>query len=339
MLTLDPDALDDAAAEDAFSGVVTVDTAGERVFTRCYGYAHRALRVPIEASTRFGMASGSKSFTALAVMRLVEDGMLALDRPVREILGDDLPLIDDAVTVEQLLGHTSGIGDYLDEEADWDVADYVLSAPVHTLTTAEAFLPLVDGFPQAFPPGERFAYCNGGYIVLAILIERVTGETYHDAVRRTVFAPAGLSDTDFLRLDELPASAALGYVFDEGDRVNTLHLPVLGNGDGGAFTTAADLHAFWRALLAGRILPEATVAEMLRPRHEIPDEGLWYGLGFATDAAGAIGVMEGYDAGVSFRSTHIAASETTVSVLGNSSEGAWPVIGVAADAVEAALSA
>ena len=71
------------------------------------------------------------------------------------------------MTIEQLLGHTSGIGDYLDEEGEWEVDDYILTVPVHELATTEAFVRALDGFPQKFPPGERFSYCNGGYMVLA----------------------------------------------------------------------------------------------------------------------------------------------------------------------------
>ena len=333
MLTLDPESIETAAAERAFTGVVTVDSADERIFERARGFAHRAFEVPNTVDTQFGIASGSKAFTALAIMRLVEDGALSLDTRARQILGTDLPEIDDAVTIEHLLTHTSGIGDYLDEEAEWEPSDYVLAAPVHTLTTAEAFLPLVDGFPQSFAPGERWAYCNGSYIVLAIILERVTGEVYHDIVRRLVFAPAGLGSTDFLRLDELPGTAALGYLFDEGDRVNTLNLPVLGNGDGGAFTTAADLHRFWRALFAGQIVSPDTVAEMVRPRH-VPDEGMRCGMGFFLHATAPAVLIEGYDAGVSFQSAHLPASATTASVLGNSSEGAWPVVRVVTDAID-----
>lgn len=333
MLTLDPESIETAVAERAFTGVVAVDSADERIFERASGFAHRAFEVPNTVDTQFGIASGSKAFTALAIMRLVEDGNLSLDTPARQILGTDLPEIDDAVTIEHLLTHTSGIGDYLDEEAEWEPSDYVLSVPVHTLTTAEAFLPLVDGFEQSFAPGERWAYCNGSYVVLAIILERVTREVYHDVVRRLVFAPAGLQSTDFLRLDELPRRAALGYLFDEGDRVNTLNLPVLGSGDGGAFTTAADLHGFWRALFAGQIVSPAVVAEMVRPRH-VPDQGMRCGMGFFLHATAPAVLIEGYDAGVSFQSTHLPASATTASVLGNSSEGAWPVVRVVTGAID-----
>ena len=336
-MQVDPRSLDDAVAAEAFTGVATVDVADRRILERCEGFIHRALRVPMTPRTRIGIASGSKAFTALAVMRLVQDGELRLDQPVRGLLGEDLPLVDDGTTIEHLLTHTSGIGDYLDEDGDWQVSDYVLSLPVHTLTTAEAFLPMLGGHPQKFAPGERFAYCNGGYVVLAIVLERATGSTYHDVVRRLVLDPAGLEHTGFLPLNELPADAAPGYVLNDGDLVNTLHLPVLGNGDGGAFTTADDLHLFWLALLDGRIVSREAVDEMIRPRHEVPDENMRYGMGFFVHPTHPALIMEGYDAGASFRSTHIIDVRTTVTVLGNSSQGAWPVISALARAIDAGL--
>lgn len=334
---VDPRALDDAVAAQTFTGVATIDVADRRILERCEGFIHRALGVPMTAQSRIAIASGSKAFTALAVMRLVEDGELWLDQAVRGLLGDDLPLIDDGVTIEQLLSHTSGIGDYIDEDSGWEVSDHVLSLPVHTLTTAEAFLPMLDGHPPKFAPGERFAYCNGGYMVLAVLLERATGNTYHDVIRRLVLEPAGLARTGFLPLNELPADAALGYLFNEGDLVNTLHLPVLGNGDGGAFTTADDLHRFWLALLDGRIVSRATVEEMIRPRREAPEENIRCGMGFFIHRTHPALILEGYDAGASFRSTHIVETQTTASVLGNSSEGAWPVIRVLGQAIDAEL--
>ncbi|SFS09926.1 CubicO group peptidase, beta-lactamase class C family [Agrococcus baldri] len=338
-MQVDQGRLDEAIARRPFTGVIAIDVGDRRVLERAEGFLHRAHGVRMRADARIAIASGSKAFTALAILRLVEQGDLRLDQPVRELLGDDLPLIDDAVTVEQLLDHTSGIGDYLDEEADWEVDDFVLPVPVHTLTTAEAFLPILDGFPQAFPPGERFAYNNGAYVVLAVLLERVTGETYHQAVQRLVLDPAGMSQTGFPPLDALPADVALGYLDDEGDLVNTLHLPVLGNGDGGAFTTATDLHTFWRALLDGRIVGRETAEAMMRPRNEVPDEQMRAGMGLFLHAVHPVLTLEGYDAGASFCSWHIPETETTVSVLGNSSEGGWPVMGVLRDAIGDAMAA
>jgi len=335
-MLLDHRTLDAAVAAGSFTGVVTVDVGGQRTFERCEGFAHRALRVPMTPETRIAVASGSKAFTALAVMRLVEGGELRLDQPVREVLGDDLPLIDRRVTMEHLLTHTSGIGDYLDEGA-WEPDDYVLTVPVHTLTTAEAFLPLLEGHPQSFTPGERFAYCNGAFVVLALVLERVTASTYHDVVRRLVIDPAGLERTGFLPLNDLPADAALGYLHDEGNLVNTLHLPLLGNGDGGVFTTAGDLHHFWTALLDGRIVEPRTVEEMTRPRHDVPEEGRRHGMGFWLHRTQPALILEGYDAGASFRTTHLVEKRTTVSVIGNSTGGAWPVVSAANRAIDAEL--
>lgn len=332
---MDPRTLDAAVAQSAFSGVATVDVADQRILERCEGFIHRALQVPMTASARIAIASGSKTFTALAVMRLVEDGTLRIDEPARALLGEDLPLVDDRVTIRHLLTHTSGIGDYLDESSDWEASDYVLSLPVHTLTTAEAFRPMLDGHPQTFAPGEDFAYCNGAYVVLAILLERVTGESYHDVVRRLVFEPAGMERTDFLALNDLPADAALGYLSDEGNFVNTLHLPVLGNGDGGAFTTADDLHRFWLALVDGRIVSPATFEAMAHPQHDVPDEDMRFGLGLWIHRTHRALILDGHDAGASFRSTHLIDARTTVSVLGNSSEGAWPVASALGRAIDA----
>lgn len=337
-MQVDPRTLDEAVAKEAFTGVVAVDVADKRTLERCEGFIHRGLRIPMTAQTRIAVASGSKAFTALAIMRLVEDRRLRLDESVRTVLGVELPLIDDGVTVEHLLTHTSGIGDYLDEDSGWQASDYVLTLPVHTLTTARAFLPLLDGHPQKFVPGERFEYCNGGYMVLGLILERITGRTFHEAVQEYVLDPAGLEHTGFLPLNDLPADAAPGYVFSEGNLMNTLHLPVLGNGDGGAFTTAADLHRFWRALVQGRIVARETVDEMVRPRHDVPEENMRYGMGFWLHRKHPALILEGYDAGASFRSTHIIETSTTVSVLGNSSEGAWPVISALAPLVDAELA-
>ncbi|MDX3658812.1 serine hydrolase [Streptomyces sp. ID05-26A] len=310
--------MDKIAADTGFSGVVQIDRAGEVEFAKAYGLANRTYGVPATVDTRFGIASGGKGFTALTVLSLIREGKLALDTTARSLLGDDLPLIADDVTVEHLLTHTSGIGDYLDEEGDWEANDYVIGA-VHVLTTTEAFLPLLDGIPTKFKAGERFGYCNGGYVVLALLAERASGQGYHDLVRSRVLGPADMTRTDFLRSDELPADAAVGYL--EGlDRSNVFHLPVLATGDGGIHTTAGDMSKFWRALFAG---PDAEVAT--RPRHDVPEESLRYGLGFWLHETSDTVILAGYDAGASFKSTHDPHTGTTITVLSNTSPGAWPI--------------
>jgi CubicO group peptidase (beta-lactamase class C family) len=315
--------IDRIAGETGFSGVVWVDRGGEVEFAKAYGLANRAYEIPNTLDTRFGIASGSKGFTALAVVSLVRDGVLELGTTAWSLLGGDLPLIADDVTVEHLLTHTSGIGDYLDEEAEGEITDYLVGA-AQELTTTEAFFPLLEGRPTKFRAGERFSYCNGGFVVLALLAERASGVGYHELVRERVLRPAGLTRTDFLRAYELPGDAAVGYLPIEGvDRSNVFHLPVMASGDGGIHSTAADISTFWRALFDGRIVD--SVEEVVRPRVEVPEQGRRYGLGFWLDEKSDVVMLVGADAGVSFKSTHDPRTGTTWTVLSNTSPGAWPM--------------
>lgn len=129
-----------------------------------------------------------------------------------------------------------------------------------------------------------------------------------------------------LRLDELPRDAASGYLFGSGDRANNLHPPVRGNGDSGAFSTTADLHRFWAALFSGRIVSAESVATMLEPVSTVPEMNMDYGLGFWLRNDAETVILEGCDASASFRSTHEPRTGTTVTVISNTTEGAWPTI-------------
>ena len=317
--------VDRVAVETGFSGVVHVDVGGDVVVAKAYGNADRGRGIPNSPGTRFAVASGTKGLTALVVVGLIEEGRLDLATTARSVLGPDLPLVDDDVTVEQLLAHRSGIGDYLDEDAERGVNDYVLPVPVHRLARTEDYLGVLDGHPQAFRPGTRFSYNNSGFVLLALIAERVSGTGFHDLVRDRVCAPAGMGRTAFLRSDEPAGDAAVGYLEATGPRTNVLHLPVRGTGDGGVFTTAADVVALWRALFGGRILGPAWVAEMVRPRSEQTGEELRYGLGFWLHSTSSAVVLVGSDAGVSFQTVHDPSAGLTHTVLSNTSRGAWPV--------------
>jgi CubicO group peptidase (beta-lactamase class C family) len=326
------DSVDTLAAHSGFAGVVRVDQAGEVELERAYGLAHRGHAVPNVVDTQFGLASGAKGLTAVTVASLVEDGLLELSTTARSVLGLDLPLIRDDVTVEHLLAHRSGIGDYLDEEGDLDLADYPMPVPVHELATTEQYLAVLEGHETKFPAGERFSYSNGGYVVLALIAERASGVPFHELVRRRVCVPAGMHDTQFLRSDELPGRAAVGYLAAEGPRSNVLHLPVRGSGDGGIYSTAADVSAFWRALFGGRLVPADRVAELVRPRSDAGS--MRYGLGFWLDGTSDVVMLEGSDAGVSFRSAHDPSLCLTQTVISNTTDGAWPIARLLADALE-----
>ena len=295
--------LDAIAATESFSGVVRVERPDRPLLERAYGLADKRHRIPNRIDTQFGIASGTKSLTALTVVSLIEEGRFELTTTARSLLGDDLPLIADDVTIEHLLSHRSGIGDYLDEEVEVDYSDYLMPVPVQELATTEQYLPILDGHPTKFPAGERFGYCNSGFVVLALIAERVSGISFPELVRERVCKPAGMVDTAFLRSDELPGSAAIGYLEVDGVwRTNVFHLPVRGTGDGGIYTTVADVSALWSALFSGRIVSDEWVAELVRSRTEDTGESAAthrrYGLGFWLHAATDVVTMSGGDTGV-----------------------------------------
>lgn len=314
------------ADQHGFAGVVSVDRGGEMVFAEAFGFADRAHQLPNTVVTRFAIASGTKGLTALTVVSLMDDHALDMSTTARSVLGTDLPLIGDDVTIEHLLSHRSGIGDYLDEEAGHEVTDYVLTVPPHELATTGQYLAVLGGHRARFPPDERFCYCNSGYVVLALIAERVSGVAFPRLVAERVCRPAGMADTGFLRSDELPAGTALGYLPLAGrSRTNVFHLPVFGSGDGGIYSTIADITAFWQSLFTGKIVPSRWVTEMVRPRSDVPAESKRYGLGFWLGRHDDTVILEGCDAGVSFRSVHDPATSITCTVISNSSDGAWPI--------------
>jgi CubicO group peptidase (beta-lactamase class C family) len=318
--------IDHVVSTTDFSGVVYVSRGGEVLDERAVGLADRAHGVANTPATRFGIASGSKGFTALTIASLIAKGSLALETTVRSVLGDQLELIDEGVTVGHLLAHTSGIGDYIDEEAIGDIEDFVLPVPVVQLASSSGYLALLRGHPQKFQPGERFEYCNSGFVVLALVAEGVSGSPFHELAARRVFGPAGMKATGFLRSDQLPGSAAIGYLrAEDGWRTNQLQLPVRGSGDGGAYSTIGDLASFWPALFAGGIVPRPLVEEMVRPHNDVPAESKRYGLGFWIREDRPTVMLEGYDAGVSFRSAYDPASELLYTVISNTTRGAWPL--------------
>jgi CubicO group peptidase (beta-lactamase class C family) len=318
--------IDSVADETGFSGVLRVDRGEHIELAKAYGLAHRGYGIANTLDTQFAVASGTKGLTAVAVATLIEDGALALSTTARSVLGRDLPLIGDDVTIEHLLSHRSGIGDYLDEDADLELSDYLMPVPVHELATTEEYLAVLGGHRTKFAPDEQFAYCNGGYVVLALIAERTSGVPFHELVRQRVCEPAGMLGTAFLRSDELPGRAAVGYLDVNGvSRSNVFHLPVRGSGDGGIYTTVADVSSFWSAFFAGKVVSTDWAAELVRPRSDVPGGSMRYGLGFWLHASSNVVTLEGCDAGVSFRSGHDPRRSITYTVISNTSDGAWPI--------------
>jgi CubicO group peptidase (beta-lactamase class C family) len=192
-----------------------------------------------------------------------------------------------------------------------------MPVPVQQLATTGQYLTVLDGHEPKFRAGERFAYCNSGYVVLALIGERVTSVPFPELVRKRVCAPAKMEDTEFLRSDELPRRTALGYLDAEGSRTKVFHLPVRGSGDGGIYATVEDVARLWRAFFAGRIVSVDWVAEMVRLRSPVAKDTRGYGLGFWLDRAADSVILTGSDAGVSFRTEYRPREDSIVTVISN----------------------
>jgi CubicO group peptidase (beta-lactamase class C family) len=329
--------LDAAAHANRFSGVVAVRLDADLGFERAYGYADRANGLANTMQTRFATASATKAFTALAVCALMEEGRLAPDASLIDLLDVSLPHISRAVTIEHLLTHTSGVGDYYDEDVVADFTDYHLPIPWYRLERPQDYLPLLAELPPKFPPGARFSYSNSGFILLGLVVEHLARVPYHEFVQARIFDRAHMSQTGFFRLDQLPERTALGYV-DAADgswRTNVYSLPVVGGPDGGAFCTAADMRSFWSALHGDLIVGREWRDRFLRSRVSAGTPGLFYGLGvWIHDRADQpLHFVEGADAGVTFNSLHDGESGTEYTIACNAPPGATEIVKLLDEAI------
>jgi CubicO group peptidase (beta-lactamase class C family) len=324
--------LDASLQAHAFSGVVSIRQQDQILYQRAAGYADRSNRIANTLDTRFGIASGTKFFTALAIGKLIAAQQLSLSTRLQDCLALDFPHYSPEITIRHLLTHTSGIPDYLDEEKITDFDHFFVSRPWYELKGPRDYLAVFPDEPMKFPPGARFSYSNGGYILLGVVIEEVTGLPYRQYVEQAIFQVAGMQRSGFFAFNQLPEQTALGYIEEAGGwRTNIYNLPIVGASDGGAYTTADDLAILWKAFWNNEILPPDLVEIFAAPYVKAETEGkdTYYGHGLWMDMPPG-GQPEVYiiggDAGVSFRSSVQRDSGLQVSVLSNTTDGAWPVL-------------
>lgn len=340
-MIIDGDALDryfqQRAQSNAFSGVALIAQGSAQLFAGAYGYASRSWKIPNTLATRFDTASVTKLFTAVATLQLIERGLLTFATPVIERLGLQGTTIAPTVTVSHLLTHTSGIADDADEEAGEDYADLWKTKPNYAVNETADFLPQFANKPPNFPPGQGCRYCNCGYVLLGLLIEKASGLSFRDYVRQHIFVPAGMLHSDFFHMDMVNEDVAEGCdpLRDEqgtimGWKKNIYSYPPIGSPDGGAHVTAADLDRFLRQVKAGVLLSAPTAQAFFTPQvlHHVGDE--WrqmygYGLEFAVDETGNIlfAEKEGINAGVSAVIRHYPEHDINVVLLANTQLGVW----------------
>lgn len=312
------------ADANSFSGVISLFRAEEEIFNEAFGYADIANGRKNNTATKFGIASGTKLFTALGIGTLIDQGRITLDTPIHKIFQRDLTWIDAHATINHLLKHTSGIFDYYDEELISDFDNFFVNIPWNRLETPTDYLPLFSQKTAKFSPEERFSYSNGGYICLGIIIEKITHQYYRDYIKSTVFAPAQMWDSGYFAFHQLPQNTANGYKLDKNGNyeTNIYNLPIRGASDGGAYTTTYDLRKFWEALLNNRILSKELTTLFLSPQVEI-NETLKYGYGIYISQVNAMTVFSivGGDAGVGFDSRYIPEKQLLINILSNTTNG------------------
>ena len=311
--------IEQVATETEFSGVISVFRDAAIVFNKAFGYRDIKNKLPNTTGTIFGIASGTKVFTALGIGVLIDQGLISLDTTVRDIDPAYRGFIDEQATILHLLTHTSGIYDYYDEEIESDFDHFSVEIPWCELETPTDYFPLFQGQGMKFRPGERFSYSNGGYVLLGMLIEKVTGRQYRDFISEHVLGAANMGRSGFYAFNDLPENTANGYLEDRR-KTNIYQLPLRGGGDGGMFSTTADLRAFWDSLFSNGILSPALTHTFLATHSTINDD-TGYGCGLYKRLDNSEFSIMGGDAGVGFDSRYIVKEKLTINILSNITNG------------------
>ena len=317
----------------SFRGVAYVLRNDEVVLEYAGGCRDYANELPNTIDTKFASASAGKVFVAVGILQLIEKGKLRFEDTIGELIRIDWKDIDPGITVEQLLQHTSGIPDYFDETVIKEYEELWVDYPNYKIRQNDDLLPLFIDKPMMYPKGTKFQYNNTGYVVLAMIIERLTRQPFDEYLRENVFEPCNMSGTGYYELDRLPAKCAVNYVWcnsAEDLRTNIFCVDAKGTGAGGAFITVKDIANFWKGLLEGKLLSTEMTASMLKKHSgegDDPEEG-YYGYGvWIIDGNGGedIPYFQGCDPGVSFISEYNPNKNMISVYVSNYGDNVWKI--------------
>src|SRR5436190_4907826 len=228
-LTIGP-AVDSLVSTKHFSGVVLIARGGAPAFEKAYGMADREAGRANNVETAFNLGSINKLFTQIAIRQLAAQGKLDIDSTLGRYWPDYPNPAVRRVTLRQLLEHRGGLGG--------NIFDAPAGGKRSDIRKLGDFLPLFVNEPMRFEPGTEQQYSNAGYVVLGLLVERLSGESYYAYVQKHIYALAGMTRTAHFAVDSLPENTAIGYT--ESGR-NTDLLPGRGSSAGGGYSTAHDL--------------------------------------------------------------------------------------------------
>lgn len=314
------------AAQDQFSGAVLVAKGDEIMWVYAHGLADREANLPNRVDTKFNLGSMNKMFTAVAILQLVEQNQLSLEDTISELLPDyPNSEVANQVTIHQLLSHTSGLGDVFTEGFE---------ANPNQFRSNQDYLPLFVNEPLLFPPGQQFSYSNAGYVVLGLIIEALSGQSYYDYVRLNIFEPSGMNNTDSYYIEADIPNLAIGYttldIHSNETGVlarNSALMPGNGFAAGGGYSTVEDLFRFRQALFGYQLLSQATTDLLTTGKVEVR-QNTQYAYGFI-DRIEAGHRMVGHTGGApgvcSFFSAYLETGYTVV-VLSNSDSDCGAVL-------------
>ncbi|MBO1419414.1 serine hydrolase [Streptomyces sp. FH025] len=293
-------ALDEAVAEGVPGAVVELRD-GRGTWRSAAGTADLVDGRPAGARDRFRIGSVTKTFVATVVLQLVAEGRTGLDDPIERHLPGLVPN-GSAITVRQLLSHTSGLADFNAELLA--KPDPLRTARTATYTPRDLIAISTELGPR-FAPGTSWAYSNTNYVVLGLLVEHLMGHRLDQEIDRRIVRPLHLDDTSFPTTADLPGPHLHGYEWADGPTAPPVDFTTFNPNaiwaSGTMISTAGDLDRFYRALFAGRLLP-ANLLDQMRTPHPF-DTGRAYGLGLesrtycadGTPAWGHSGSVAGYE--------------------------------------------
>jgi CubicO group peptidase (beta-lactamase class C family) len=259
---------------DLFSGTVLVAKDGQPLFFESFGLASKEFNVANANDTKYNIGSINKVFTQVALMQLRDAGKIDFAKTLRTYLPDYASDVADKVTIQQLLQHTSGLGDIFGPE--------YAATPKDQLRTLSDYVPLFVKKPLEFEPGAGNRYSNAGYILLGLVIEKLSGQTYDDYVRTHIFTPLAMNGTAAYESDAVVPKRAVNYTRRDGTLRTNIHMrPGRGSSAGGGYSTVPDLLRFTRD--AAKVLTPESFGRLI---------GNNPGVGWAGGSPGVNGVIE-----------------------------------------------
>ncbi len=288
-----------------------VSRDGKIIYEKAVGLADLEHHIAATPATKFRIGSITKQFTAAAILRLAEDGKLALDDPLARFF-PDFPGAE-KITVRQLLTHTSGLHSYTDKPG--------FLQSVTTPIAPEKLLASLRDDPPDFAPGAGWRYCNSGYFLLGEIVAKISGKPLADYLREEFFEPIGMKDTGTFRNDKPPADAALGYSLADGKLTRALDWDMTWAGGAGAlYSTVRDLQLWNEAVFNRHVLSDASLKAALTPVTLPPGaQGMRYGFGWAMGELRGLQIID-HSGGLNGFQSYLVrypAQKVTIAVLAN----------------------